>query len=277
MRSSPLSQRGAAFLTFVALLSAVTILFVLGQASWQSRQLINSLQDVRAARVMQAADALRAWYMINAAIIESPGFVAPTGEGLLAAAGVPAQWGLSAGISSTQLVRGDIPYHAIAVWAPTDDDEQDPVFDPTTGELNLCPNQELHCGKRAAVRIDGYEIQATHYQNTVRNLRALALSAQAFFHAKWLADPDHNFSVNYFRGCDARGSSLPCMDSYEPLVESGLLEELGEPNSRAYDAWGGEVLATNGGPNNLQPPYRLALRAVTPWGAVINVYAVQRT
>ena len=276
MRSSPLSQRGAAFLTFVALLSAVTILFVLGQASWQSRQLINSFQDVRAARVTQAAAALRTWYAVNAAVIDSPSFMVPTGEELLAAAGVPAQWGLSAGITSTQLVRGDIPYHAIAVWAPTDDDEQDPVFDVSTGELNLCPDDEGHCGTRAAARIDGYEIQATHYQNTVRDLRGLALSAQAFFHAKWLADPDHNLSVNYFRGCDAPGSSLPCLDSYEPLINAGLLEELGEPNSRAYDAWGSEVLVTNGNPNDLQPPYRLALRAVTPWGAVINVYAVQR-
>lgn len=276
VRFSQSTQRGAAFLTLVAIVAAISLLFVIGQASWQSRQRLNELPRVRAERVDQAAAALRDWYRINAREIDSPAFLVPTGPELLAAAGVPRQWGLEAGMTTTQLVRDQIRYRVLAVWAPSDDDTQVPIFNAITGELVLCPDAGDYCGTRAAARVEGFDIQAELYATTMRSLRSLAAAAQAYFHGKWLADPDHNLSVNYFRSCVAARSELPCLDSWTDLSTTTLLLALQEPQSRAFDAWGGEVQALNGEDNDDNPPYRLAFRAQTPWGIPIVIYALQR-
>lgn len=276
MYSSPARQRGAAFIVLVTIVAAVSLLFVLGQASWQSRQRLNELPTVRAKRVELAAAALREWYRLNAAEIDAASFTVPSGPALLAAAGVPAQWGLEAGITSTQLSRGQIRYRVLAVWAPTDDDAQIPVFNASTGELVLCPDTDSYCGQRAAARIEGFDIQAELYAATVHSLRNLADAAQAYFHSYWLGDPDHNLSVNYFRSCVAPRSALPCLDNWTSLSTTSLLPALQEPGSLGFDAWGGQIEAMNGGSNDDTPPYRLAFRANTPWGAPILIYALQR-
>lgn len=274
MNHSPSTQRGAAFLTLIAILTAVSILFVLGQSSWQSRQRLNELPDIRAARVAHAAEALRQWYERNAADIDRSGYVVPSGGALLAAAGVPAQWDLTA-VMSSQLSRGEIRYRAIAIWAPSDDDDQVPMFDTDTGELTLCPDDKAYCGQRAAAKVEGYDIQAELYGATVRKLRELAAAAQAYFHGMWLADPDHNVSVNYFR-CGAPRGDLPCLDTPTELATTSLLSAIGLSGSYAFDAWGGPIVATNGGSNDDQPPYRLEFIATTPWGSSIRMYALQR-
>ena len=285
MRVSLRPQRGAAFLAFVAVLGSLAILFVIGQSTWQSKQLANELPQRRTQRVTAAADALRAWYVANAATLDVPGAALPSSSGeLLAAAGVPQQWRLSAGISELR-ARDRIRYRVIAVWAEGEDN-QTPTFDTASGTLNLCPNTTAPCLERAAAIIEGYQIQADLFERTVENLNSLALAAQAYFHSRWLSDPDHDLAANYFRkpidptDCTNRPGEFGCYDSWHRLDDPSVnvLQVLGEPASRAYDAWGGAIEVTNGPLVNptQRPPYRMAFRATTPWGEQIVIYAVQR-
>lgn len=283
MRSSPSTQRGAAFLSLVAVISAVAILFVIGQASWQAKQRANHLPQLRAERVEFAAQAIREWYVANAPVIDSPEFVAPTGEELLGRLGVPPQWLLFAQVSEP-LVRGNIQYRVIGIWLEGEGGEL-PEFDPTTGEFT-CPSVAGYRCDEHSIRVSGYEIQSELYNTTVRTLRTLARATQTYFRSLWLADPDHNLSKNYFRACDAPRTKLPCLDSWteiapqdldDPFATVPVLEALGQPISQGYDAWGNPLWALNGGRDNASnPPFRMGYQARTPWGALITVYAVQQ-
>lgn len=277
MRSSSHSQRGVAFLTFVALLSALCILFVVSQSAWLAKQRNSELPEIRRSRVTQAAEAVRAWYARNAASIDSLSPTLPSdGVALLAEAGIPRQWQLNAAISNP-LTRGNIKYRVIAVWGEGEDN-QSPSFDPTTGKLILCPDTSGTCDPtpRPSARVEGFEIQASNYATTLKNLSTLAAAAQAYFTALRLSDPDHNVSLNYFRSCEVSASQIPCLDSYEDIASTSLLSELGEPALLVVDAWGNALTAMNGGALASTSPYRMGFQATTPWGDPLLVYAFQK-
>lgn len=289
MNVSPRLQRGAAFLVLVGIISALSIVFVVGQAAWLSKERANQLPQLQAHRVAQAAAAIRDWYSANSAMLDTPTASPPEGAELLAEIGVPRQWLLQAAISAPQ-VRGQIRYRVIAIWAETDD-PQVPVFDASNAVLNLCPNASLPCIERAAARVEGYELQAAQYASSVESMRALARSAQAYFQARFMADPDHNLTVNYFRapmdpiGCTSAAEDIECLDGWTDIGATQVLRVLGEPTSRGLDAWGRSIEIANGNaPSSMEPlgaaaatpPYRLALRTITPWGEPIVIFAVQR-
>ena len=282
------TQRGAAFLVFVAILSAVAISFVLAEATWESKAQADRLPRLEQDRVSRAVDLVRAWYQVNAPSIDNPNTTLPDAMALLVAAGVPPSWRLNAVLSAPQ-VRGQIQYHVIVVWAENED-PQTPGFDPDTAQFTVCPNASLPCKPRSWARIEGYAIQANYYAHTVERLSALALAAQAFFKGHWLADPDRNLGVNYFRaphdttGCTTQPGDLPCVDGWAPIDSTSVLSVLGEPVSSGSDAWGQLIRVANGNaPGTQQPlgmhagqtPFELALQSVTPWGEPIVIYAVQ--
>jgi hypothetical protein len=273
---------------FVAILSTVAISFVLAEATWESKAQADRLPQLEQDRVSRAAELVRAWYEVNAGTIDNPNTTLPDSTALLAAAGVPPSWRLSAALSAAQ-IRGSIRYHVIVVWAENED-LQAPGFDPEAAKLSLCPNAGLPCKPRAWARIEGYAVQAVYYARTVERLSALALDAQAFFKGHWLADPDRNLGVNYFRaphdsaGCTTQPGDLPCVNGWTPIDSTSVLAVLGEPVSSGSDGWGQIIQVANGNaPGTQQPlgvhagrtPFELALQSVTPWGEPIVMYAVQ--
>jgi hypothetical protein len=288
LRSARRTQRGAAFLVFVAILSTVAISFVLAEATWESKAQADRLPQQRQDRVSQAVGLVRAWYEANAPRIDNPSTPLPNAAALLAAAGVPPGWRLSAALSAAQ-TRGQIQYHVVVLWAENED-LQSPSFDPDTAQFTLCPNASLSCKLRAWARIEGYAIQADHLARTVKHLSALALIGQAYFKGHWLADPDHNLGVNYFRapsdpvGCTVQSGDLPCLDGWTPIDSTSVLSVLGEPVSAGFDAWGQVIEVANANaPGTQQPlganagrtPFEFAFESLAPWGVPIVIFAVQ--
>jgi hypothetical protein len=288
VRTSPKWQPGAALLLFVAILSAVAITFVLAEANWESKAQADRLPQLEQLRVSDAAGLIRDWYEANAAVIDNPGVTLPSNAALLAAAGVPKDWRLTAALSEAQ-TRGQIQYHVIVVWAENED-PQLPSFDPAGAQLMLCPNSSLPCKPRAWARIEGYAIQAGNFNRTLKRLSSLALTAQAYFKGHWLADPDRNLAVNYFRapndsgGCTTQSGDMPCLDGWTPIDSTTTLAVLGEPPQSGFDAWGQVIQVANAnapgtqlplGPSVGQTPFRLAFESLAPWGEPIVIIAIQ--
>jgi hypothetical protein len=310
MRRSRHHQRGAVFIILTVVLCAVGMGFVLLQGIEMARQRANAWQQLQLERVTAAADALRQYYIQNAACIDAAPVPAlcqvPTDASILSVAGIPAEWNLVAHVSNLIASAGPIQYHELVVIAPLDDGSQIENFDVTHGTLTLCPDTSSKCVPRANVKIDGYTIEAELYARSLKQLNDLALSAQAYFNAKYLSNPDHDISKNWFRTpyCDPNSTlctpgvtDMPVLDIFTPSNDSvgaaafALLMAPDEDPTTAADcmvngpcpsvtnAWGGPVFLSNGasvlGASYTSPPYRLAIQSNTPWNTPIEIFAVQ--
>jgi len=310
MRRSRHHQRGAVFIVLTVVLCAVGMGFVLLQGIEMARQRANYWQQLQLERVTSAGDALRQYYTQNAACIDASPVPAtcqvPTDATILTIAGVPAEWNLVAHVSNLIASSGPIQYHEFVVIAPVDDGSQIETFDVTKGTLILCPDTSSKCVPRANVKVDGYAIEAELYARSLKQLNDLALSAQAYFNAKYLSFPDHDISKNWFRTpycepaptpCSPSVTDMPALDAFTASSDNtgaaafALLMAPDEDPTSAADcltngscppitnAWGGEVLLSNGsaalGAAYTSPPYRLAIETNTPWNAVIEIFAVQ--
>ena len=310
MRRSRHHQRGAAFIVFTVILLSVGMGFVLLQAIEMARQRANVWQQLQLERVSTAGEALRQYYIQNAACIDAvpvpTSCQLPTDATILTIAGVPSEWNLIAHVSILIASSGPIQYHELVVIAPADDGSQIENFDVTHGTLTLCPDTSSKCVPRANVKIDGYAIEAELYARSLKQLNDLALSAQAYFNAKYLSNPDHDISKNWFRTpyCDPTATlctpgvtDMPALDTFTASSDStgakafALLMTPDEDPTAAADcmtngpcpsvtnAWGGPVFLSNGssalGASFTNPPYRLAIQSNTPWNTSIEIFAVQ--
>lgn len=69
---------------------------------------------------------------------------------------------------------------------------------------------------------------------------------------------------------------MPCLDAYTAATTVDWLEA-GVGAVQAIDAWGGTLELSNLADASTEiPPYSMAIRARTPWGAVLHAQAVQR-
>lgn len=269
---------------FVAALGVISLVIVLGNASLASREANNSLSRDRAKWMDSAAADLRSRYFRNAAdqISAESGLPEST---VLAVAGVHPKWGARVLLTPwlTEPVSG-VRYATAVLWMPgLHDTGPNPAFD-ILGTFNICPGG--NCPKREYRLISGLEAQRTAVARTLRTLETLAAKASTFAKAQYLRDPEHDLSRNPFRVADCsvpEDARPPCLDDYTDIANAGNLRELMgiDPNGLT-DAWGAPITAHNGAwdPSAaplswMSPPYSMAFKATSPWGADLLVVATQ--
>jgi hypothetical protein len=204
----------------------------------------------------------------------------------LSGAGIHPKWGARVLLAPwvTEPVSG-VRYATAVLWMPgLHDAGPDPVFDTGSGTFDICPGGG--CPIREFRQISGLEAQRIAIANTLRTLELLAAKATIFAKAQYLRDPEHDLSRNPFRASDcsvAEAGRPPCLDAYTAVTEAGNLRELiGAEMAGLVDAWGAPITAHNGAwdPSApplswMSPPYSMAFKSVSPWGAELLVVATQ--
>jgi hypothetical protein len=268
MRTATHREAGYIVLVLLILMTLVSSILLLGANTQQAQHLRNREVAERRAYLIEAAQQIRAWYRANPGTLDAqPGVLDTTG--LLTAAGVRSRVGLRAA-TSTRLTRGELSFHDVVLWLPAAEPDAS-RFDPTTGAFTPGPSV-------AFVRVSGAEIQAEAVASTRRALADGAGALEAYFHARAKLDGEE-VRVNYFRpdaSCAGLPGEMPCLDTYA-AVERVDWAAAGVDGLPQRDAWGSALEVSNLlDSSTATPPYSMALRARTPWGALLQVQAVQR-
>ena len=301
------AQRGFAFIVFSVILVTLGLGFVILQSIELARHQANTYQQTQLTRVNAAASRVRAWYLENARWIDAqpadPSHPTLTGANVLEQAQVPGHWNLTAYLSDP-ITHGSLQYRTISILAPRDSAPAE-SFDAATGTLTVCPAGTTCV--RASATVDGYPIESEYYARSLKQLNDLALAAQAYFNGHFLANPDRDVSVNWFRApsaaagtCTHDDQEMACLDGWADIASNSdaqaTLALLGLPaagtaTGQMTNAWGGTIYLANGNdagfgalglpfPNSAPgtvpgSPYQLALQTLTPWGQAITLYATQ--
>ncbi|MBC8738473.1 hypothetical protein F6X40_16990 [Paraburkholderia sp. UCT31] len=281
MALRPARQQGYVLLAFVALLSVVTFSFVVGYSTVLAKKEVAALLTNQKAFIASAASQVEAAYVANLAEVDgtttSGSFRNPSQ--FLSLAGITPKWGMQAAVSNVLSARG-VAYTVVALWIPTSTDTQNPPsFDATTGTFNSCPNAAAPCAPRAYALVSGLTLQQQALQSALQQLNDLAAKEQEYFKAKALFDPDHDIGINYFRAPDGNcddPNQMPCIDQYTAVGSTAVPPLLGIPASTQMNPWGLPLETSNlQDSSSAAPPYSMAFRTSTPWGASYTVLALQ--
>jgi Tfp pilus assembly protein PilE len=195
----------------------------------------------------------------------------------------------------TQTLNGaTLYYHSIAVVSPGKDGVIDTGTQLTsTGELQLAAG-----GDDTGILFDGRKFSADKYNATMENMRRVVSAYDAYYAARYQADPNRSLSTDYF-SCgqatcpstlnrwDGAGEMRGTCTAAVPLnPTSGIkpYEVLGLSLNDTLNGWGGDITIDNctnavRSPNNSSipkqtPPYTALVSTTIPGGAVISSTSV---
>ena len=281
MRNPAKKQAGYLLMALTAALSVVAFGFLVAYSTLLSKKESAELATQQAQYVAAVGRAITTVYRANAGSIdgdESQG-AWRNASAYLQAAGVSSRWGLQVAVSD-RIENQDVDYTVIAVWLPTNADATNPAsFDTSTGQFTPCVQAGVQCNRVYAV-VSGLTLERTLRQKAIEQLNNVAVAAQSFFKARYLEDPDHNVTTNYFRapsGCGVSGNEIPCLDAYTPVSATNVQGLLGLSGQSVTNPWGYQVLATNAaGQVSTTTPYTMGFSSQPPWSRITyTTFAVQ--
>ena len=224
------------------------------------------LQSVRAA--------LAAVYEREAAMVDAAVPTPWSGQEWLARAGVTPKFGLRVAVSDRIAVAGTpVAYRVLAAWLPRRGSDSVTTLNTATGVFSADAGVQW-------VVVSGQATQARRYASTLTAMQRFAVILQNRARAKLEADPARDIGVNYFRpvsGCSASAEEIPCLPAYVAASTVDFATNAGFDPAAARDAWGRALDISNTlDSQTTGPPYSMAIRATTPWGATFKVIAVQQ-
>lgn len=262
-------QRGAALLALTLLVALLAGVMVVDWTLAQSRQRLASLELDQSEYLAALESAITHWYALNAPSIDAVP-QAPEWRRAMRETGSIERWNVQVAFSQ-RLARDGVSYRNIALWLPKDAADST-RFDAATGTLTVAAGT-------ASRTISGFSIQSQAVAETRARLQTIAQRLEAHATTQYLLDPSRNQLVNRFRAIDCANphvTELPCVDTYQRIESTGVAASVGLEPQLMTDAWGQSIEVSNGmDSQTTEPPYSMALRATTPWGAVIRVIPVQ--
>lgn len=266
---SPRAQRGVALVAVMLLAALIVSAIVVEWTLVRTAQVDRALSREQAAYLSAVEASLTQWYALNSASIDAAA-EAPDLNAVLRSLGVAARWNLQVRASRT-IERDNVRYRTMALWLPRGADDST-SFDVNAGTLSATP-QTL---SRA---INGWSVQSRAVSETRKRMQSMAERLEANARAQYLLDPSRDALKNRFRALDCaapRAGELPCLDTYRAARTLVALGTLGIGSALSTNAWGGDIEVSNSlDSQTSEPPFSMALRTVTPWGATIRVTAVQ--
>lgn len=195
----------------------------------------------------------------------------------------------SASVAGTTLY-----YHVVAVVSPGENGVIESAASCATG-LSATGSLSL-CGDDRGVLLDGYGLALANFRATQVRIERVAAAYQAYYTARFQADPTRNPAVDYFANSgtpaslwDGAGAMPPtgtCAGPVPLVATSGLSphDVLGLSRLDATDAYGNVMLLDNcssltrspaqSDPSMRAPPYTARIETTLPGGAVIAQTAV---
>ena len=243
--------------------------WILGLSSMEATRQDNALQNEQQAYLLRIQGALKNWYQQHAAAVEAS--TAPINiVTVLSTLGFPLKWHVT-GASSHQLIQNNIAYHVFAVWIPGSA--------AASASMDLATGIFTPGSAKAYELVDGFTLESGLVLQTTRTLQKDANRLQEMFRADTLQDEQHQINWNHFRAQDCsqvESDEMPCLDTYVALNQARLHALAGLDPSDEWDAWGSFLQVSNLLDSNTHaPPYTMALESVTPWGAIIRIFAIQ--
>lgn len=212
-------------------------------------------------RLDAAARATENFYRAGIDVIDAGAFTNAQAEALLINSGIPAEWHIRI-IAGAPQVSDVLRYRNFYLWRPPDDHVDATGYDPATDTFTPDPDANWRV-------VYGLPIQQQALDETLRRMTRIARKLNTMFEALVELDPTHNPTVNHYQTRLINGG-------YLSLAAMRADRELGLSTEEQLDAWGGNILASNTvDANTAAPPYTMKLRAVTPWGSIINQTVVQ--
>ncbi|MEW6409780.1 MAG: hypothetical protein AB1488_06675 [Nitrospirota bacterium] len=196
------------------------------------------------------------YYKENAREIDSQ-------EGVVSLPVVPSKKYRVRTASTGRLNRTGIYYHNFVLILLEDDKT---TVNQSTGEISTSQDYVLV--------VDGFKIQKELYEQTRRYAEDIAFKLEQYHKAKYLADPYHDFTKNYFKKNTCNGAGEFNCTAFATLEDTNVCTVL-KINCRKT-GWNTSYFFDNFSSSlSPVPPYNCRIGFDTPWGEREWVYAVQ--
>ena len=260
-------QRGSVVAWLVILLAVTAIAVTAGEAELLANKQHNDRPYIEEAYLRQTGAAVTAWYQRNLASIDAAGAADPNVNDVLTGAGILPRYGLHIAVSQRQSA-GNLNWHVVALWI-NDSETDTTTFNASTGVLN--PDS-----KARSLVVSGQLLQQAAWQATTAAVNSVVVALNSFAQHRQAANGG-DLTRNPFRAADCNNvapGELPCLDNY--VSAATVSPQLGMNASQLVDAWNGVLQVSNGADSKTtMPPYSMAIKAVSPWGASVTGTALQ--
>lgn len=196
------------------------------------------------------------YYKENAREIDSQ-------EGVVSLPAIPSKKYRVEIVSTERLVKAGIYYHNFVLILIEDDKT---TVNQSTGEISASQDYVLVA--------DGFKIEKELYEQTRKYAEDVAFKLEQYHKAKYLADPYHDFTKNYFKKTDCKGSGeFDCTEGAN-LEDTNVCTVLKIGCKKT--GWNTSYFFDNASAVlSPAPPYNCRIGFETPWGEREWVYAVQ--
>lgn len=275
----PKQEQGFALVALVSIVSGAMLFLMSGFYVLTQKHSGAARTDARAAYLIEARTRIADVYANHLASFDagpSPDAIW-TEETILDRAGITPKYRLRVQVGARQ-IKGDLAYRNFYLWLPPMGAVDTTSYEPVSDSFQPAAGAQW-------TSLGGRDIAAQALAET-RNRLSQARRALVMMYAARLADDAfHDASVNYWlsESCDAAhgGGDIPCPSPgsfWDARAQSDTLDRVAGLNSHMLsDAWGGPLMIANTAPQARtgSPPYSLVLRAVAPWGRVLEELAVE--
>ena len=284
-------QRGAVFALGLVMVAAAFAVLMTGFLNNIVQASNGAFETEKASYVRRVAKDVDNWYQLNYARLVDGSFN-PNEAALLREAINERQFGVRLQISniigappncpnSNIGVGRCVPYRNIAIWVPKTSGGDTTTFNPTTGALT--PDPDAY-----SVNYAGRDYAMKLATSTVRQMDRLGALLQGYYSTVSERSPTADFGRNYFRAidCNARDFfEIACYDNYAknssvPADQGRISALIGIDEAQFITVYGTDVEVSNLEDSRTAdlgglPPYSMALRARTPWGAFFRLTVAQ--
>lgn len=307
----PRKERGFAILALTAGLAIIAFLFILGESETLTRQKQLSFSEDQKTYMEHVSDRLNSVYPLLASSLDSQdvivqaqfraGNASESLSDIFNKAGVVEKWFIKGKVSNT-LHKGKVVYSVIGFWLPNLDFEgSEPYFDVTTGQFTTNPATGVDgCKFTLCGTVSGFSVEQQMVAKAQDSLNEIASRFQNYFRSKYLASPEKDVSINYFKpvsiACNAGGvpadatdpgmDELPCINGWQSISSledrnTHVMQKVGLGPEAIADPWGKSFLIRNDDTRDPslnvfgKPPYFMQIKTTTPWGDELFMMAVQ--